>query len=376
MKIGILTLPLHTNYGGILQAYALQTVLERMGHEVVVFNKKAQLPILPSYKKLLYYSVRFIKKILVNPHTIVRRETIARNEYPIVSQYTDRFINQYIHSYWINGIQDIEDANINAMIVGSDQIWRPRYFSRMWQSDLANAFLAFTERWGIKRYAYAASFGVSEWEYPQAINESLREAAKRFNAISVREKSGIDLCRDFLGVYAVQVLDPTMLLAKEDYLKLVEDARQPLNAGDLFCYILDSTSEIEGLIARIAREKQLIPFRVKAERMERTNTIEERTHKPVEAWIRGFYDAKFVVTDSFHACVFSILFGKPFIVVGNKGRGLSRFSSLLDMFSLSDNMIASVAEYDPEKMYGVPQETIRIMDNLRQVSLSFINQIK
>ena len=79
MKIGILTLPLHTNYGGILQAYALQTVLERMGHEVVVFNKKAQLPILPSYKKLLYYSVRFIKKILVNPHTIVRRETIATN---------------------------------------------------------------------------------------------------------------------------------------------------------------------------------------------------------------------------------------------------------------------------------------------------------
>lgn len=376
MKIGILTLPLHTNYGGILQAYALQTVLERMGHEVVVFNKRAKPPILPSYKKPLYYSARFIKKILINPHTIIRRETIARREYPIVSQYTQRFINQYIHCYWIHGIQDIEKAKIDAMVVGSDQIWRPRYFVRMWRSDYANAFLAFTEKWDIKRYAYAASFGVSEWEYPQEMNGTLREAARRFNAISVREKSGIDLCRDFLGEPAVQVLDPTMLLAKEDYVQLIENGRQPQSAGDLFCYILDSTPEMEGLVARIAREKQMKPFHVKAERMEKTRSVEERTHKPVEAWIRGFYDAKFVVTDSFHACVFSILFGKPFLVIGNKGRGLSRFSSLLDMFLLSDNLIASVAEYNPEKNYGVPEEAIRILDKLRQESASFINQIK
>lgn len=376
MKIGILTLPLHTNYGGILQAYALQTVLERMGHEVVLFNKKAKLPVLPSYKKPLYYSVRYFKKILVNPRAIVRRETVARREYPIVSQYTQRFINQYIHCYWINNIQDIENANVDAMVVGSDQIWRPRYFIRMWKSDLANAFLAFTEKWEIKRYAYAASFGVGEWEYPQEINGTLKEAARKFNAISVREKSGIDLCRDYLNVSAIQVLDPTMLLAKEDYIQLVEKGRQSKSAGDLFCYILDSTPEIEGLISRIAREKRLTPFHVKAERMERTNSIEERTHKPVEAWIRGFYDAKFVVTDSFHACVFSILFGKPFIVVGNKGRGLSRFSSLLDMFALNDHLIASVAEYNPEREYGVPDATCVILEKLRQESMRFLNQIK
>ena len=376
MKIGILTLPLHTNYGGILQAYALQTVLERMGHEVVVFNKKANLPILPSYKKPLYYSARFIKKILVNPHAIVRRETIARNEYPIVSQYTQRFINQYIQCYWINGIQDIEKAKLDAMVVGSDQIWRPRYFVRMWKSDIADAFLAFTEKWDIKRYAYAASFGVSECEYPQEIKGVLREAARRFNAISVREKSGIDLCRNYFDVSAIQVLDPTMLLAKEDYIELVEKGRQPKSTGDIFCYILDSTPDKEGLVSRIAREKQLTPFHVKAERMEKTKTLEERIHKPVEAWIRGFYDAKFIITDSFHACVFSILFGKPFIVVGNKGRGFTRFSSLLDMFSLKKNLISSVSEYNPDEDYCVLDTTRDVVNKLRKESIAFLNQIR
>ena len=376
MKIGILTLPLHTNYGGILQAYALQTVLERMGHEVVVFNKKARSPFLSVYRRPLYYSARFLKKIFVNPHTIVRREYIARKEYPIISQHTQRFINQYIHCLITEHLEDIMSANVDAIVVGSDQIWRARYFSRMWDAELPNAFLAFTNGWNIKRFAYAASFGVDEWEYPLDISEELKAAAARFDGISVRENSGVVLCKEHLGCEAVQVLDPTMLLQKDDYVRLIESIHQPKSDGNLFCYILDSTPELEGLVARIAREKNLKPFHVKAEGLRRTKNIEERTHKPVEAWLRGFYDAEFVITDSFHACAFSILFGKPFVVVGNKGRGLSRFSSLLDMFSLSGNLIASVTEYNPEMKYRIPEDTSAILEKLRHESMTFLNQIR
>ncbi len=234
MKIGILTLPLHTNYGGILQAYALQTVLERMGHEVVVFNKKARSPFLSVYRRPLYYSARFLKKIFVNPHTIVRREYIARKEYPIISQHTQRFINQYIHCLITEHLEDIMSANVDAIVVGSDQIWRARYFSRMWDAELPNAFLAFTNGWNIKRFAYAASFGVDEWEYPLDISEELKAAAARFDGISVRENSGVVLCKEHLGCEAVQVLDPTMLLQKDDYVRLIESIHQPKSDGNLF----------------------------------------------------------------------------------------------------------------------------------------------
>lgn len=376
MRIGILTLPLHTNYGGILQAYALQTVLERMGHEVVVFNKKAKHEILPLYKRPIYYGGRLMKKLLIDPQTVIRREYVTRKEYPIVSQHTQRFIHDYIHCSWIRGLNDINKADLDAIIVGSDQIWRPIYFGKMWNEDLTNAFLAFTKDWNIKRFAYAASFGVDEWEYPEHLSSALKDAAALFDGISVREQSGVGLCEKHLNLEAVQVLDPTMLLSKEDYIELIENIHQPQSQGNLFCYILDSTPEKDGLIARIAREKKLTPFHVKAEGLGRTKTIEERTHKPVEAWLRGFYDAEFVITDSFHACVFSILFGKPFIVVGNKGRGLSRFSSLMEMFGLKYNLISEASEYKPNANYSIPDDAYSKLEKLREFSYSFIHKIK
>ena len=77
--------------------------------------------------------------------------------------------------------------------------------------------------------------------------------------------------------------------------------------------------------------------------------LSERIQTPVEVWLRGFMDAKFVVTDSFHACVFSILFNKPFIAYGNVGRGMDRFYSLLDIFGLRDRLITSHTTYLPTK---------------------------
>lgn len=376
MKIGILTLPLHTNYGGILQAYALQTVLERMGHEVVIFNRYGAPTLPPFPKNLYYYSLRFIKKILGKPNIIIRKEYLIRREYPVVTKYPQRFIDQFLHCYWIDKICDIEKSEVDAIIVGSDQVWRPRYFAEMWHTSPSNSFLLFAESLNIKRYAYAASFGVDEWEYSQNIADELKFAAKKFDAISVREKTGVELCEKYLGVSADLVLDPTMLLTKEDYIKLINKCSQPSSQGDMFCYILDSTIEKEELIDRISRKKHLTPFYVKAKGIEKTSSIEERIHKPVEAWLRGFYDAKFVVTDSFHACVFSILFEKPFIVIGNKGRGITRFSSLLELFSLENHLIDSVSDYNPDIDYKIPETTRILLEEWRKKSISFLKEIR
>lgn len=341
MKIAILTLPLHTNYGGILQAYALQTVLERMGHTVEVLQKKPGLSHSPLLMPLVY-GKRLMSKLAGRKGVRVFAEHCERRENVVIRKHTDRFIERHIHLREIASLADIRPDDYEAIVVGSDQIWRKPYFREMWHAKMSDAFLEFTRGWDIKRIAYAASFGVDDLsEYtPDEIRQCTR-ALQLFDAVSVREDSGVRLCREHLGVEADHVLDPTMLLTREDYVRLVEESHVAKSEGDMLCYILDSTPFKTDVVNRIASERGLTPFNVNAPVDDISRPLSERTQPPVEAWLRGFMDAEFVVTDSFHACVFSIIFGKPFIAIGNASRGLTRFTSLLKMFYIQDNLITS-----------------------------------
>lgn len=333
MKIGVLTLPLHTNYGGILQAYALQTVLERMGHEVYLIEKRRKSLKLPLWKAPLSYGKRIVKNLTGHPFPIFYEQKINR-ETQIIRQNTDKFISKYIKRKIVNDYYDIQENDFDAIVVGSDQIWRPKYFH-----EIEHAYLDFTEGWNIRRIAYAPSFGTDEWEYTPKQTERCCILIKDFNAVSVRESSGVNLCREYLGINAIHVLDPTMLLCKNDYIKLFENAKTPQSNGTFLCYILDETQETTNLINKIAKERDLKPFRVNSKVENISAPLKERIQPPIEQWLRGFYDAELVITDSFHACVFSILFQKPFIMMGNINRGLSRFSSLICMLGLEDKLI-------------------------------------
>ena len=338
MRIGILTLPLHTNYGGILQAYALQTVLERMGHEVVVFDKILPEPSLPLWKCPFVYSKRLVNKLLGRKDNIVFLEQYVSKIKPIIQQNTNKFIKIYIHRVSFKTFAKIPDADtFNAIIVGSDQVWRPIYFG---EDHIDDAFLAFARGWNIKRIAYAASFGVDKWEYSPVQTETCKSLLHNFDAISVREESGVKLCREFFECKAQLVLDPTMLLDKSDYVKIIKTSNVPKSKGNLLVYILDETPDKTALIKNIADKYNLKPFRVGSNTEKNHAPLNERIQPPVEEWLRGFYDAEFVITDSFHACVFAILFEKQFVVIGNKKRGMSRFISLLSLFGLENRLIA------------------------------------
>lgn len=91
----------------------------------------------------------------------------------------------------------------------------------------------------------------------------------------------------------------------------------------------------------------------------------------VEKWLRAFMDARFVITDSFHACVFSILFHKPFIVMGNEYRGNTRFDSLLNMFGLTDRLVTD-GQVRPEHFEPLPASVYHKLDEWRQSSLAFL----
>lgn len=333
MKIAILTLPLHTNYGGILQAYALQTILERMGHEVCLIERRARPTRLPLWKMPYSYGKRIIKNLTGHPYPIFYEQKKDR-EAPIVAQNTNKFINKYIKRLVVNEFSDIHKEDFNAIVVGSDQIWRPKYFPK-----IETAYLNFTNDWNIKRIAYAASFGTDNWEYSLKQTQNCKHLISKFEAVSVREKSGIDLCHKYLEINAKQVLDPTLLLKTEDYISLFKSIGVPKSPGNLLGYILDNTPEKVSFIDHIAKLQGLIPFRVDSKVENKIAPLNERIQPPLENWLRGFYDAEFVITDSFHACVFSILFHKPFFVVGNKERGMSRFQSLLSMFGLEDRLV-------------------------------------
>lgn len=341
MKIGILTLPLHSNYGGNLQAFALMNVLRDLGHEPWLLSRAR--PAFPMWRIPLALAKRVIKKFVLRREGIVLRHGLLdKHERAVIEQHARRFITAHIQPQTRASITSLQLAEqlgayaFEAVVVGSDQVWRPRYAGNI--TDSFCGFIPETDS-RTRRVAYAASFGTDDWPLSPAQTVACATLARRFDAISVREDSGVNLCRAHLGVAAEQVLDPTLLLEPVRYLQLLsEDGKR--NRG-VMSYVLDEDPEKQEWIALCTDKLGLPVFKVGA----RTENIEaplaERVAPPVEDWLRGFRDADFVVTDSFHGTAFSILFNKSFIAIGNPGRGIARFTSLLKLFGLEERLVIS-----------------------------------
>ena len=339
MKIGIITQPLGTNYGGILQNYALQEALRKLGYDSITLDQPSiDITFVDKLKKYIYFIVgKILRKNVTRPRNLSKREKA------VVSSQIKSFIDENVKcteklrrkSHFTKVIKKYK---LKTIVVGSDQVWRPMY-----TPSIYNSFLDFCENIkGIKRIAYAASFGVTEWEFNEEQTQECARLASLFDAVSVREVSGIELCREHLNVDAKHVLDPTLLLEKEDYIKLIKSEDCKSN-GNMFCYILDNNSEIQQAIHKIEQKQGMKSFMVKAKKVgnhiPKDEEVNDYVKPSVNKWIRAFVDAEMVFTDSFHGCVFSIIFNKPFWVIGNKERGNARFDSLLKLFDLESRRI-------------------------------------
>lgn len=343
MKIGILTQPLIVNYGGLLQNYALQQVLLRAGHEVETIDWY------PSYNSLrerLYRVKRAMLSVFFPEKYPKFRYQPTEEERKVIQRNTNYFISTYInHTEKVRSeegfITKAKERKYDAYVVGSDQCWRPRY-----NAFLSSMFLDFTKGEKTKRIAYAASFGTNQWEFTQEMTSICAPFAQRFDFVSVREDSGVKLCKEHLGVNAVHVLDPTLLLTKEDYIHLIEAEKEPKAKGTLFNYILDPDTVKSAFINRVAKERGLKSFQVLPKCQAETRTkediktrIDDCVFPGVTTWLRAFMDAEMTIVDSFHGMVFSIIFNKPFWVIGNANRGMSRFTSLLKVFHLEERLL-------------------------------------
>lgn len=334
MKIGIITLTSPANYGNILQAWALQTSLNNIGHESTVLYLKVRWEI--NYLKFPYVLFkRLCNKYIKKQPCRIFAERYNNKTYGILIQNTKCFIDKHINHIKYKSYSEIKESDFNAFVVGSDQVWRPAYSGK----NLYNHFLDFAKKWNVGRFAYAASFGTSDWEYSEAQEQRCKKLASKFDWISVRERSAVELCCKYLNCKSDFVLDPTLLISKSNYLELINN--YPKRDGGLLNYILDETKDIKDIIHEIEEKEGISSFRVNSKYDDYSAPLTERIQPSVEQWLAGFRDSDMVITDSFHACVFSIIFNKPFWVVANHGRGYSRFDSLLSTFGLSNRIISS-----------------------------------
>lgn len=318
-KTGILNLQHTNNFGACLVAYALQTAIERCGSKAQVINYRPE-------KKARLFSGAF------------RRERAAGRNF---EKFRRRFLNLTRVCRNMDDLSEL-NASLDSFVVGSDQVWRFRYVYRFLQEYLL-AFAAPSKT----LFSYAASFGTDFWEGNDQATEIMREKLLRFNRVSVREESGIVICREAFGSEAVRVLDPTLLLSAADYAPIIKESQLKLPGRYVAKMILDETPEAAAEVERLAKEKGWEVVDIYGSR-KKIGGKEAMLCRPVGDWLKLLQNADYVVTDSFHCVCFSLIFEKQFICVVNPERGISRLDSLLGIFGLRDRLIDSLKGFRPD----------------------------
>lgn len=298
-----------------------------MGHEVTHLNRRLNL-IPPTSKKVIAYPLRYLRNILTHSNIPIRYEEEKQKIYDEEVKCIEPFYDKYIkHTSPFTRVQSLFDyLDYDAFIVGSDQVWRK---SMMYQNALNHYFFDYVPDEKIK-IAYAASFGTDENELSTQDVAELGKLYRRFKAVSVREDGGCKLIQRYGWSLPqpVRLLDPTFLLVKEDYIQLIKAGETSPTADTMFCYILDTDKAKDELINRLADSMGWKAYRI---------DLDSNHHPSIEQWLKSFHDAKFVVTDSYHGFVFSIIFNKPYRLIFNKRRGNSRFETLLKLFGLTED---------------------------------------
>ncbi|MDM1384255.1 polysaccharide pyruvyl transferase family protein [Myroides marinus] len=333
-KVCVFTQPLISNYGGILQNYALQQILERNNYVVNTINRLGRIS---DYRIFL----QKIKQKIFNHHN---NKLLYRAQHTLIAVNSKDFIDRKLNVLNVYNPTNetlkklVLENHYETIIVGSDQVWRPKY-----SIDISQDFLGFIQS-SIKKVAYAASFGTDKWEFSDELTRTCSKLLRDFNAVSVREDSGVDLCKEFLGCEAEQVLDPTLLLTQQDYLEIIKEKINDKTEGGIYTYILDKSKDKVEIIKTITKVLNKSVFNKQPKYALNNNKSLEFSYDSfgypaIEEWLAGFRDADFIVTDSFHGTVFSIIFNKPFVAISNSERGRARFISLLKLFNLENRLV-------------------------------------
>lgn len=310
MKIALLTIWHEKNYGAELQAYATIKVLQNLGHEVEMID------------------IRLSDCIHSNLNSKISR---VLTFFSPCNRKFNAFWNRYIpKTKRYRSLKKLQanPPKADVYIVGSDQVWNPeitKSFSELY-------FLNFGDT-EVKRISYASSFGSDNWEFDQ-LTMNVRHLLKRFNSISCREDSGIDIIEQVFHQKAVSVIDPTLLLGEFSELTGNLNFR-----NTLVYYPLDADPELEIAATKLAKDLALELVNINEKKYVCNKLLWDRIS--VSDWVKNIAEAQFVITRSFHGLMFSLIYQKQFVVITNAFGRNTRLESILKRLGLTNRLYSS-----------------------------------
>lgn len=310
-----------TNYGSTLTSFAINRTLKNLGKTVLMLEYPKMPTELPEGKR---YGIEF-----------------ARHFYDV--------------SDVLHGDYRRFNALCDTFLCGSDQLWNydcNRFFG------YGYFFFDFVNN-KKKKIAYATSFGRDTENYPDPQKLRVGYYLSKFDAISVREKSGVDVCRDSFGVDATHVLDPVFLCDMASYEEAIALSRVEPAERYVLSYLLDVTPEKLEAVRITARELGL-PYYIILDGQKDIAKCKEEIDDPnivnpirIEDWLKYFRNAAYVVTDSFHGFCYSIIFHRPMSVFANRYRGMARFETICDLTGLHNRLVFNLDEFNERNLHRV-----------------------
>ena len=351
-KVGIITITDNDNYGNRLQNYALQEVIKSYRFDVETIKNNS---LFNNKLNGVHKIVALIKNIKRNFELQIKRKTKIKKRYKSFCEF-----NSNIQTTKQSFSHKKNNNKYDYLIIGSDQVWNPT-FGRLSDFELGNFNTTAT------KISYAASFGISQ--LPETYKTKAKNAFKEFNNISVREDAGKNIVEELTDRKDVQVLiDPTMMLTSDEWNKVSKRPTQ-LEEGKRYIlnYFLGELSvERKNEIERIAKENSC----------EVINILDKKSPFYQTGPSEFLYlekNAFLICTDSFHSCVFAMLYNRPFVIFDREENVVSmnsRIDTLLSKFNLKNRKFNKTIT--KENLNHDYTEAYRILEEERKKSIQFL----
>lgn len=356
------------NYGGILQFYALQKIIKDMGLEYVILRMKNDDIICKSDSSANLF--KFMLLEILQPYFKYKKSKRDKQIDTVLKERKnkmDKFRQMYYGTYIEKDITDSFEE-FDTIICGSDQIWNPKWAKRR------TMLVDIPEE--INKIIYAASMGCEFMtDYEKAVFKPMVE---RIQHVSVREESAKKLLNSFIERTDIEiVLDPTLLLTSDEWTQLINNI--PVNEKYILTYFLGDSIDYRPLIEQISKENGLkivnIPY-ASGESVDKNIFGDYKIYDASPGEFLGLIkNAEIIITDSFHACVFSILFKRKYYVFERKGSTnmIGRIVSLQNHFNLPSRIIKTNS--DIEFMKEIDYSYVdKYQMKLREKSLAYLEK--
>lgn len=317
-NISLVTYHCSPNVGAVMQTYALCRFLKEHGYRVEIVDIRNFEPNLKTISEGSPLPIRLVKSVIYP----MRINNIFKKFYPALTRH-------------YTSMDDLRQnpPQSDVYIVGSDQVW-----NHVIARDKALAYFLDFGPDGVRRFSYASSFGLSQWEAgPYAPTEKVKECLDRFYSFSVRELEGQKILNETFKKDATIVLDPTFL--NDSYPEIAGVVKQRF---EIVCYKLEKTPDFWQYMPKVA-EKIGLPVLLLNHNYPKKG-YKYHFNPTVSQWVRRIAGSSFMVTDSFHGVAFSIIYKKQFCAILNHNGRDSRIISLLKLLKLENRMFNNVEE--------------------------------